>query len=102
MTKSRKTKTTGSVITPEFRDRYAADGSTGDALAKRLKRHVTADDGSADLVENAGQSQQHLERALGLLEFGDGSHERGKSTASVGASRRQDCVGVMPRCQQAY
>jgi hypothetical protein len=41
----------GSVITPEFRDRYAKHGSTGDALAKRLKRHITADDGSVDLVK---------------------------------------------------
>lgn len=60
-TKTRKTKkatkttkqaktpaATGSVIKADYRDRYS-DGSNGDDLAKRLKKFVTADDGTVDL-----------------------------------------------------
>lgn len=49
MTK-RKTKTTKNVVPAKYRERYE-DGSCGDTLAARLKKHVTADDGTTDIAK---------------------------------------------------
>jgi hypothetical protein len=54
MTK-RKTKTTKNVVPAKYRERYE-DGSCGDTLAVRLKKHVTADDGTTDVARLRARS----------------------------------------------
>lgn len=47
---TRKTTKTASVVPAKYRERYA-DGSCGDTLAVRLKKHVTAADGTTDVAK---------------------------------------------------
>ena len=69
-TTKRKAKVvTGSVVPAKYLDRYV-DGSCGDDLAKRLKRHVTADDDTLDVgvLRGAGRSQCRLGGPLFVVE----------------------------------
>jgi hypothetical protein len=47
-----------SVVPAKYRDRYE-DGSCGDDVALRLKRHITADDGSVDVAKLKALAQRN-------------------------------------------
>jgi hypothetical protein len=80
--KRRKTRraapATASLIKPDYRARYAADGSCGDPLSARLRKHLSTDDG-LDL------------KALKRLALANGAWQPRYATLNPGHARL--CVG---------
>lgn len=70
---------TASVVPAKYRDRYAADGSCGDALSARLRKHLSTDDGAIDL------------KALKRLAEANGAWQPRYATLNPGMQRL--CVG---------
>ena len=56
--KSKTTKTSASVVPAKYRKRYE-DGSCGDTLAVRLKKHFTAANGTTDLTRLRALAQRN-------------------------------------------
>jgi hypothetical protein len=58
MTRKTKTTKTASVVPEKYRERYD-DGSCGDNLAVRLKKHATAADGTTDIAKLRALAQRN-------------------------------------------
>jgi hypothetical protein len=64
-----------SVIKQKYRERYE-DGSCGDCLARKLRKHLEADGGAIDLAKLQQLAERNLGFALRVAEPWGGTHGR--------------------------
>jgi hypothetical protein len=74
---AKRADSAASVVSAKYRERYA-DGSCGDDLAARLKKHLAADDGTTDLTK-----LRDLAKANGVWEDGYSKLNAGLARMSV-------------------